>query len=189
MKTSHVILIAVIALIGGWLLGKRSCSIQTEQTIAYEQLPPIISIVEKPTIVKEYIIDAPKWLIIERIDTVTKEVKQVVDTQAILQDWATKRLYAGELFNDSTGHAEYSAEVQYNQLQLLKHAYTPIQRTVTNTVYKQDNVVPFIMVGADSRQFMRFQGGVFLKDYSIALDVGWGMNGGFYYGAMVGIKF
>jgi hypothetical protein len=179
----------IIALIAGFFLGKYGCSKQTEQVVEYKELPPKVVAITKPTPIKEYFCDVPKWLYFEKIDTVTKEVKQVVDTTAILQDWAKKRQYVGELFSDSTGHAEYTAEVQYNQLQLLTHTYTPLQKVVTTTVYKTDAFAPFIFVGADSRQYITVQAGAFIKNYAIAVDGGVGLNGGRYCGIRVGMKF
>jgi hypothetical protein len=74
---------------------------------------------------------------------ITKE-----DTTKIMRDWATKREYKETLFDsDTLGTCTIDAEVQYNRINSLEYTFTPIYKTVTNTVYEIKKYSGFVGAG------------------------------------------
>jgi hypothetical protein len=186
MKNVALILLFVLAsLAAGFYLGRRSVIVTETTTAEYQPMPAISVSVSAPAPLRFTVPELPQWLYFT--DTVTRQ--QVIDTAAILADWALKREYTARLIDDTTGTVDYSAIVQYNQLQNISLDYTPIQRTVTTTKVIQQRFTPFVFVGANTAGFGQVEGGVLFHRWGAAVEVGSDFAGTNYVGGKVGIKF
>ena len=105
--------------------------------------------------------------------TVTEYVEvSKADTTAIMNDWATKRCYTEELFNESiNGLCTVSTEVQYNRMRLLGYEYKPVTKTVTETKYVTKLFSPYIGLSylnnpwdEISNPMIQLNGGFFIKE-------------------------
>jgi hypothetical protein len=184
MKMAGSILVIVLALSAGFYFGRRSVAVIETTTIEYKPLPTISVSVSAPTPLRFSVPELPQWLYFT--DTITRQ--QVIDTAAILADWALKREYTARLIDDTTGTVDYSAIVQYNQLQNILLDYTPIQRIVTTTKIIQQRVTPFVFVGANTAGFGQVETGVLFRRWGAAVEVGSDFSGINYVGGKVGIK-
>jgi hypothetical protein len=185
MKTAVGIFVIVLALAAGFYLGRRSVDVTETTTVEYHDLPTISVSVSAPAPLRFTVPEAPQWLYFT--DTVTRQ--QVIDTAAILADWALRREYAARLIDDTTGTVDYSAIVQYNRLQNISLDYTPIQRTVTTTKIIQQRFTPFVLFGANTAGFGQVEGGVLFRQWGATVEVGSDFSGRNYVGGKIGIKF
>jgi hypothetical protein len=184
MKTAGSIFAIVFALAAVFYLGRRSVTVTETTTVEYRPMPTISVSVSAPEPLSFVVPEAPQWLYFT--DTVTRQ--QVIDTAAILADWALRREYAARLIDDTTGTVDYSATVQYNRLQNISLDYTPIHRIVTNTKVIQQRFTPFVLVGTNTAGFGQLEGGVLFRRWGAALEIGSDFAGTNYLGGKVGIR-
>lgn len=112
----------------------------------------------------------------ERVDTLIINdtitiVPDLSDTLAILADWATYRAYSDTLFsNDTSGHFDYNAVVQYNRMTFFSYNYTPVHRETTKFKDGSKIVSPFVgmacMVnfGENKNPMLQFNAGVYIRE-------------------------
>jgi hypothetical protein len=174
----------ISALAAGFYLGRRSVIVTETTTVEYRHLPVVSVSIDASEPLRFTVPDLPKWLYF--IDTVTRQ--QVIDTAAILADWALMREYGARLIDDTTGTVDYSAIVQYNQLQNIALDYTPIQRTVTTTKVIQPRFTPFVLVGGNTAGFGQAEAGVLFNRWGASVEVGTDFSGTNYVGGKVGLK-
>jgi hypothetical protein len=179
----YLIIGIIAALAAGFYFGRRSVVVKETTTVEY-QLMPTVSVSVSPEPLRFTVPDLPQWLYFT--DTVTRH--QVVDTVAILADWALKREYGARLIDDTTGTVDYSAIVQYNRLQSLYIDYQPIQRIVTTTKVIQQRFTPFVLVGGNTAGFGQAEAGILFSRWGAALEVGSDFSGTNYVGGKIGIK-
>jgi hypothetical protein len=184
MKTAAGIFVILLALAAGFYLGRRSVVVKETTVVEYQRMPTV-SVSVSPDPLRFTVPELPQWLYFT--DTVTQQ--QVIDTAAILADWALKREYGARLIDDTTGTVDYTATVQYNQLQNLTLDYQPIQRTVTTTKIIQPRFTPFIFVGGNTAGFGQAEGGVLFKRWGASVEVGSDFSGTNYVGGKVGMRF
>lgn len=188
-ETKWKILFYVTVIIGllifGFFLGRKTID-EPETKTEIQYLPGEVirdtCFVEKPVsivkpidtlgIIQQCIKDGiyselwPTKTITEYVD-VSKE-----DTTAIMNDWASKRTYTEQLFNDEiNGKCTVSAEVQYNRLKLLDYEYAPITKTVVETKYVTKAFSPFVGLSylknpwdEVSNPMIQLNGGFFIKE-------------------------
>jgi LPXTG-motif cell wall-anchored protein len=182
MKT--YLIIGIIALCAGFYLGRRSVAVIETTTIEYQAMPTVsVSVAPEP--LRFAVPELPQWLYFT--DTITQ--LQVIDTSAILADWALRREYGNRLINDTTGTVDYFAVVQYNRLQNIALDYTPTQRTVTIIRTIQPRFTPFILVGANTAGFGQIEAGVLFHRWGASVELGTNFSGRNYVGGKVGVKF
>jgi len=155
-----LIIIALLFGVVGFFFGRSTIKTETKTEIVYikgetirDSIPyPQPYYVEKPVdtfnIIKQCVKDSiycelfPEKIITEYIE-ITKE-----DSNAIIIDWALKRMYSDTLFNnDTTGTCIFDATVQYNRISLLSYQFTPIQKNTITTNYKTKMFSPYIGAG------------------------------------------
>jgi hypothetical protein len=184
MKTAGTILVIALALVAGFYLGRRSVTVTETTTVEYRDMPLVHVSIDAPAPLRFTVPEAPQWLYFT--DTVTQH--PVIDTAAILADWALRREYGGRLINDTTGTVDYLATVQYNRLQNIILDYTPSQRTVTVTKVIQPRFTPFVLVGANTAGFGQAEAGMLFRHWGAAVELGTNFSGHNYVGGKVGIK-
>jgi hypothetical protein len=173
----------IAALAAGFYLGRRSVSVKETITVEYQRMPTV-SVSVSPEPLRFTVPDLPQWLYFT--DTVTRQ--QVIDTAAILSDWALRREYGTRLIDDTTGTVDYTAIVQYNRLQNITLDYQPIQRTVVTTKVIQPRFTPFVLVGGNTAGFGQIEGGVLFQKWGASVEVGSDFSGTNYVGGKVGVK-
>jgi hypothetical protein len=96
-----------------------------------------------------------------RWDTVVVERvvyrREVVDTAAIVADYALKRSYAALLFDNEYGRMNLSLSTQYNRPESVSYEFVP----VTRLVYRDRVWQPFIMASFSSLGSVGAGAGVF----------------------------
>jgi hypothetical protein len=179
----YLVIGIIAALAAGFYLGRRSVIVTEITTVEYQRMPTV-SVSVSPDPLRFTVPDLPQWLYFT--DTVTRQ--QVIDTAAILADWALRREYGARLIDDTTGTVDYSAVVQYNRLQNLTLDYQPIQRVVTTTKVIQPRFTPFVLVGGNTAGFGQAEAGVLFNRWGAAVELGTDFSGTNYIGGKVGIK-
>jgi hypothetical protein len=181
-----VLIVIVAALFIGYFLGKSTVKVKTTTTIEYRHMPAVHVSIDAPPALSVHIPAVPQF--IWRTDTVTGVA--VIDTAAILADWLLPRNYAARLIEDSTGTIDYSAMVQYNQLQNISLDYQPIQRTITTTKVITERWSPFLFVGGNSAGYATVEGGIFIRKYGFSAEIGQNIfRNERYIGGKFGMKF
>jgi hypothetical protein len=184
MKVAGYLFVIIAALAAGFYFGRRSVIVTETTTVEYRNMPTV-SVSVSPGPLRFTVPDLPRWLYFT--DTVTRQ--QVVDTAAILADWALRREYGARLIDDTTGTVDYAAIVQYNQLQSLALDYQPIQRTVTTTKVIRPRFTPFVLVGGNTAGFGQVETGVLFDRWGASVEVGTDFSGTNYIGGKVGMRF
>jgi hypothetical protein len=179
----YLVIGIIAALAAGFYLGRRSVIVTETTTVEYQRMPTI-SVSVSPESLRFTVPELPQWLYFT--DTITQQ--QVIDTAAILADWALKREYGARLIDDTTGTVDYSAIVQYNRLQNITLDYQPVQRIITTTKIIQPHFTPFIFVGGNTAGFGQVEGGVLFNRWGAAVELGTDFSGTNYIGGKVGIK-
>lgn len=187
----HIFMILGI-LISGFFIGRSTIKVKEITTIEYIKGDTIRDTLYYPkpykeilpidtlSIIKQCIKDGiyqelwPEKVITEYVE-ITKE-----DTSKIMKDWAIKRLYNENLFqNDSLGSCSVEAEVQYNRMRLIGYNYVPITKEITETKYLTKTFSPFVGVGYVTNPWddirnpiINLNGGIFIKEkYGIQLQL------------------
>jgi hypothetical protein len=185
MRVTLILTFILAALAAGFYLGRRSVEVTEIITVEYQSLPTI-SVSVAPEQLRFAVPELPQF--IWRTDTVTR--RQIIDTAAILADWALRREYGNRLINDTTGTVDYFATVQYNRLQNITLDYTPIQRTVTTTKVIKERWAPFLFVGGNSAGYATVEGGIFIGKYGFSAELGQNVfRNERYIGGKIGMKF
>ncbi len=184
--TDIFIMLLLIAggLTGGYFIGKRNVQFTTKKIVEYKTLPAIHADIE-PVLVNVSIPDAPQFLFFT--DTLTG--KMIIDTIAILDDWVKRREYGGRVIDDSSGTIDYSATIQYNQLQQLTIDYQPLQRNTTIIKTITPRFIPFVFAGGNSAGFTQVEAGAFLGRWGFAAECGTNFRNTNYIGGKIGITF
>lgn len=147
MKTKTVIIIAIAALVLGFLLGRLSTSnkssVEVKEVVKYVPSSYIV----RDTISKDRLV--PYETVIR--DTVVRYLSQSVDTAEILKDYFLSRKYNLDFSNDSIGTFIVDAEVNQNRLVSANSFIQPMVKTVyqehTNTIYKVPTIQFYGMIG------------------------------------------
>jgi hypothetical protein len=184
MSYSLKVFLIIAALAAGFYLGRRSVVVKETIMVEYIEMPLMHVSIDAPEPLRFTVPNLPLWLYFT--DTVTRQ--QVIDTAAILADWTLRREYGARLIDDTTGTVDYTAIVQYNQLQNLSIDYQPIQRTVTITKVIQQRFTPFVLMGGNTAGFGQVEGGVLFNRWGASVEVGSDFSGRNYVGGKIGIK-
>lgn len=178
------VIIALGILVGGFFLGRK-----THKEVEYIKGDTITDTLKVPYPVKEIVpadtLDIIKQCIKDGIyadlfppKTDTLFIKDTLylpskeDTAAIIKDWGTKRFYQQTLFDgETTGHFDYSAEVQYNRLTNFSYNYTPVIKKETEVKTYTKTLSPFIGISYLSNPWdetknpmVQLNAGLFLRE-------------------------
>lgn len=192
IKYTFYLLIFGLVFFSGFYVGRKTLKVPKPETvIEYVEAEPVHDTLKVPMPVKvsvpadtldiiRYCINSGKYGELfpkEQVPVyITKE-----DTTKIMHDWATRREYKEKIFeSDTLGKCVIDAEVQYNRLHLLGYEFTPVQRTVTNTVYTTKKYSGFAGLGysvglGNEKPINIFEvsGGLYYKDrYGASLKYG-----------------
>jgi hypothetical protein len=181
----YLIIGIIAALAAGFYFGRRSVVVKETTTVEYQRMPTVSVSIEAPEPLRFTVPGLPQWLYFT--DTITQ--LQVIDTAAILADWALRREYGARLIDDTTGTVDYTAIVQYNRLQNITLDYQPIQRTVTTTKVIQQRFTPFVLVGGNTAGFGQAEAGLLFSWWGASVEVGSDFSGTNYVGGKVGMRF
>lgn len=124
-----------------------------------------------------------RYKYVYKIDTVYKDVP-VIDREetivATVEDWNKVRDYKKVLFDDDKGRLLIDLSMQYNELQRMSYAFTPVYKETT--VIKRKVIEPFVSASFLDFTSISFGGGVFYHAFGFRVE--WmkkGMNVGVMY--------
>lgn len=181
-QLAYLFTMAIIGLIAGFFLGRDS--VATGETIRYIKRDPIKKHIEIKVPYKVEIPTQPIYLYKTITDTVTKQIVQQVDTNAILDDWLKVRHYKENLFKNELGELSIEAKVQYNRLNTIDYSFVPIEKQVT---LKQKIILqPFVEASYNTLNYVSVGGGVFYNDIGISLKYSTDFN---KKGMDIGLKY
>lgn len=184
MKKTYLIIAAVvtiaIAVFIGFLLGRKHAfqpdpkpiikylpGDTVEIAIPYPEPYEVVKPIDSLRVIEDAIAKG-KYKPQHIVDTLY--IPTSADTMAIVQDWATKRLYTADLGADTLGKVHVNIIVQYNQLDSLEASFMPIIKEVTVTQYKEKTFQPFVGGGLSYPLGGYINGGVIIKGH-------WGVEG------------
>lgn len=202
-KIIRVLIVAIVFIAIGFLLGRCTSTREKEIVTEYVELPPI----------HDTIVTLKPYKVIQPIDTLDM-LKQCIkdgiyselfpervvndtiftreDTSVILKDWASRRYYTQELFNNDTiGKCNVDFSVQYNRVDTFSYTYIPIQKNTSVTEYKTPLISPFIGIGAMSNPSFDAEAGIYIKEnFGIAFKYQYEINENKHnFGGMLIYKF
>ncbi|MBO9592729.1 MAG: hypothetical protein J7599_07445 [Niabella sp.] len=93
------------------------------------------------------------------------DVVQKVDTGKIIQEYITQNEYSNTLFDDNNGKLTVASKVQYNKLQRLDYAFTPVQKVVTKE--RKRTFTPFLTGSYNTFNQAAAGGGIYIKNIGI----------------------
>jgi len=188
-----VLILVLLSLAMGFFIGRSTVRTDYSTIVKYQKGEEIVDSIRYPVpidvirpvdtanIIMQCVKDGiyaelfPEKTVFEYIE-VTRE-----DTNRILEDWATKRIYSEKLFDiDTVGTFSIEATVQYNRISLLEYSYIPVTKVVSNNSIMVRTFSPFIGGGLvcipSSESLMlgvSFDGGIFIKEkYGIKVQYG-----------------
>ena len=179
-KISTILLIAGIIFFSGFSVGKKSAENGMNNVPAVEYYTDTVRItVDSIKLVKEEI-DTCNFLkncikkgIYEELfpekvkDSIIYVYLEKQDSDAIVNDWQTKRTYEKVLFNNDLGKAEVSLDVVYNRLDSLRYTFVPYA-TMNAASERLSKLTKkpemFIGAGITSHSELMLQGGVFFNN-------------------------
>ena len=185
-KTILIIVSALLLFLLGIYVGKKTTPEKINTVIEYVEGEPIHDTLDPIIIYEKAPIDTLKIiqqcvkdgiyaeLFPEKIKYITDTLFfEKEDTTKILADWATLRQYDETLFDsDTLGVMKLKTYVQYNRLGNIVYDFTPMTKTVTNTVYKTRVFLPYIGAGLSRLPSYSLEGGFFIKQsWGFSLDV------------------
>lgn len=116
-------------------------------------------------------------------DTIYRDVPVIDREETIaetIRDWNRTREYNKLLFDNESGKLSIALSVQYNELQKLSYAFTPMHKETT--IVKKRVFVPFVSATCVNFDSFSVGGGVFYHDVGIRLELGYGeFNWGIMY--------
>lgn len=186
LKIIGIIAAAIVLFLGGIYVGKKTTPAKIITKIEYEDAEPIHDSIDRPVPVyikepidvKNIIAQAVKDGVYQELfPEKIKEIRDTVymtneDTLKLIVDWASKRQYDKILFNNDTlGVFRLKADVQYNRLNNIAYDFYPKQKVVTNTVYKERKILPFVGVGGTTFPSVTAEAGLFVnQSWGLAID-------------------
>lgn len=175
------LLICVVCLVIGILIGRRF--VEEKKVINYVQQETIRDTITRFIPDTVYLTGKLKYKYVYKIDTVYRDVPVVDREGTILEtikDWNQVRKYERVLFDNESGKMSVDLHVQYNELQNLSYAFTPLGKEIT--VQKKRVFVPFVSVSCCRMNSFSMGGGFFYYDVGIRVEwMAGGMNCGVMY--------
>lgn len=174
-KWLSVILLAV-ALLTGFVVGRLTQSTE----IRYVKQHPVSGSVVPPFEYKEIEVADP--ILPYKYIYFTDTIIEVVDTSAIIKDYAAKREYDFTVFDDVYGKLDLKPTLQYNKLQKLDYTFTPI----TQVKIREDIFNIFATMGYATNETAILGGGLYYKkigveyNYNIRLRQHIGMSDNYH---------
>lgn len=119
-----------------------------------------------------------------KTDTVYRDVPAVDREETIkgtIEDWNLIREYKKTLFDNESGRLAVELSVQYNELQHLAYAYTPVQERIMTV--KKRTWEPFVSISFHTESDnLSFGGGCFYHDLGFRIEYKFdGFNVGLMY--------
>lgn len=117
-----------------------------------------------------------RYKYVYRVDTVYKDVPVVDRVKTIVatvEDWNKVRDYKKVLFDDDKGRLFIDLSVQYNELQRMSCAFTPVYKETT--VIKRKVIEPFVSGTVYRGNEILIGGGCFYRNLGFRVE--WGREG------------
>lgn len=158
----YLILIGVGLFGIGFFIGRSTSN--TSIITKYVKGEIITNTVNVPKPYSVYIPSVPVLPIIP--DTIRINSKEYitlkVDTEKIIANYIQRKRYRIPLFDDNNGKLVINPVVQYNSLDSLGYAFTPITKQVTIT--KEKIFTPFLSASYNSFGYLGVGGGIYYHD-------------------------
>ena len=173
------LLLCVVCLVIGILIGRRF--VEGEKVINYVQQETIRDTIMEFIPDTVYLTGELRYKYEYKVDTVYRDIPVVDREETIVEtirDWNRVREYKRELFDNGNGKMSIDLHVQYNELQNLSYAFTPLRKEIT--VQKKRVLVPFVSVSCCRANSFSVGGGFFYHDVGVRVEwmagsVNWGV--------------
>lgn len=170
----------IVCFLTGMLLGRRG--IGKTETVHFTEGETIRDTIMQFIPDTVYLTGELRYKYVYRADTVYRDVP-VVDREGTIaetiKDWNRVREYEKVLFDNENGKMALHLSVQYNELQRLTSAFTPVRKEITSSGKKV--FIPFVSVSCIRFDSFGVGGGFFYHDLGIRVE--W-MEGGMNWGMM-----
>lgn len=174
-------LLCVVCLVIGILIGRRF--VEGEKVINYVQQETIRDTIMEFIPDTVYLTGELRYKYVYKVDTVYRDIPVVDREETIVEtirDWNRVRGYKRVLFDNESGKMSVDLHVQYNELQNLSYAFTPLGKEIT--VQKKRVLVPFVSVSCCRMNSFSMGGGFFYHDVGIRVEwMAGGLNWGMIY--------
>lgn len=169
-----LLLCCVACLALGFFLGRGTTEeIIIEKNVPGKTIRDTITNIVADTVYQESEI---QYKLVYKTDTIYKDVP-VIDREATItetiRDWNMVRTYNKLLFDNESGRLDVALSVQYNELQKLSYAFTPMHKEAT--IVKKRVFVPFISASVLDFNSVSVGGGFFYHDLGFRAE--WASNG------------
>lgn len=158
-----LIVCSAACLVIGFFLGRWSTEVK--ETVRYVEGVTIRDTITRFVPDTVYLAGELKYKYVYVPDTVYRDVP-IVDREktiaATVEDWNKAREYQRTLFDNENGRFSLDLKVQYNELQKLSYAFTPLQKQTT--IVKKRAFVPFVSASVLYLNTFSVGGGFFYLD-------------------------
>ena len=93
---------------------------------------------------------------------VPQPYKQEVDTGKIIAGYITENKYSNLLFDNDKGKLVVNTTVQYNRLQNMQYAFTPLEKIIS--IERKRTLTPFITGTYNTFHYVGIGGGLFINN-------------------------
>lgn len=169
-----LLLCCVACLALGFFLGRGTTEeIIIEKNVPGKTIRDTITNIVADTVYQESEI---QYKLVYKTDTIYKDVPVIDREESIaetVRDWNRTREYNRLLFDNESGKLSLTLSVQYNELQKLSYAFTPMRKETT--IVKKRVFVPFISASFHTNNTFSAGGGFFY--YNLGFRAEWASNG------------
>lgn len=174
-------ILSIICLLIGFFVGRRT--IKHEEVTRYVQGETIRDTITRFIPDTVYLPGELKYKYVYEIDTVYKDVPIVnhdATMMATIKDWNQIREYNKLLFDNTSGKLSLDLMVQYNELQCLSYAFTPLHKEMA--IVERRVFEPFVSISMLHLDSFSFGGGFFYHNVGVRVEYS-------FYGLSVGVLY
>lgn len=177
------IILVVTCLFIGFISGRQTVSIKEKEVTRYVQGETIRDTITRLVPDTIYLTGELKYKYVYKTDTIYRDVPTVDRDETIkatIEDWNLIRDYKKTLFDNESGRLSIDLSVQYNELQRLTYAFTPVYKEIT--IQKRRVFTPFISASCMRLNTFSVGGGCFYYDLGFRVEYSYGgLNFGVLY--------
>lgn len=175
-----LIICCIACLVVGFFLGRNYTEVK--ETVHYVEGKTIRDTITRFVPDTVYLAGELRYKYKYKTDTIYKDVPVIDREETIaetIRDWNRSREYKKLLFDNESGRLDVTLSVQYNELQKLSYAFTPMQKEIA--IIKKRVFVPFVSATYLANNTFSVGGGFFYCNLGFRAE--W-MTGGLNLGVM-----
>ena len=169
-----IVVCCLVCLAIGFFLGRNYTEVK--ETVRYVEGATIRDTITRFVPDTVYLAGELKYKYVYVLDTIYKDVP-VIDREATIAttvgDWNRTREYKKLLFDNESGRLDVALSVQYNELQKLSYAFTPMHKETM--IVKKRVFEPFVSSSYFANNTFSVGGGFFY--YNLGFRTEWAANG------------